>query len=158
MALETNVEAYLPVGLSLAKLYIRSAWYTLTGGKEKSLTLFDAQDSEDGWYFGRAKSEFKRRLTPGRAELESSGEGGDGLDDDGTYTDVSRVVVACNDAVEHFCRTTMQCSGPETANAKKPSGRKQSMTTTEDLAPKIISMPQFRVQVDGTVTSTGMTI
>ncbi|KAG0699377.1 hypothetical protein DFH29DRAFT_833834 [Suillus ampliporus] len=34
MAVETNSEAYLPVLLSLTKLYARSLWYTLQGGKD----------------------------------------------------------------------------------------------------------------------------
>ncbi|KAG2159106.1 uncharacterized protein EDB93DRAFT_444749 [Suillus bovinus] len=34
MAVETNTEAYLPVMLSLVKLYARSLWYTLQGGKD----------------------------------------------------------------------------------------------------------------------------
>lgn len=33
LALETNSEAYLPVILSLGKLYVRSFWHTLMGGK-----------------------------------------------------------------------------------------------------------------------------
>lgn len=33
MALDTNSEAYLPVTLSLIKLYIRSFWHTMMGGK-----------------------------------------------------------------------------------------------------------------------------
>ena len=33
LAYETNSEAYLPVLLSLVKLYTRSIWHTLTGGK-----------------------------------------------------------------------------------------------------------------------------
>ncbi|KAG6920181.1 hypothetical protein DXG01_004950 [Tephrocybe rancida] len=33
LALETNSEAYLPVLLSLGKLYLRSIWHTLMGGK-----------------------------------------------------------------------------------------------------------------------------
>jgi SEL1 protein len=33
-ALETNQEAYLPVTLSLFKLYARSFWHTVTGGKD----------------------------------------------------------------------------------------------------------------------------
>jgi SEL1 protein len=34
LALETNTEAYLPVVLSLIKLYGRSLWHTLIGGKD----------------------------------------------------------------------------------------------------------------------------
>jgi SEL1 protein len=34
MALQSSVDAYLPVVLSLAKLYVRSAWHTLNGGTD----------------------------------------------------------------------------------------------------------------------------
>jgi SEL1 protein len=34
LALEANSEAYVPVLLSLMKLYARSLWYTLQGGKD----------------------------------------------------------------------------------------------------------------------------
>jgi len=34
LALETNSEAYVPVVCSLMKLYARSVWHTLTGGKD----------------------------------------------------------------------------------------------------------------------------
>ncbi|KAF8653295.1 hypothetical protein AX16_003996 [Volvariella volvacea WC 439] len=44
LALETNSEAYVPVLLSLAKLYVRSAWHTLMGG-EGGLSLW-AYDEE----------------------------------------------------------------------------------------------------------------
>ncbi|KAG1721409.1 hypothetical protein EDB19DRAFT_1898333 [Suillus lakei] len=43
MAVETNSEAYLPVLLSLVKLYARSLWYTLQGGKDGlNLWTYDA--------------------------------------------------------------------------------------------------------------------
>lgn len=43
MAVETNSEAYLPVLLSLVKLYGRSLWYTLQGGKDGlNLWKYDA--------------------------------------------------------------------------------------------------------------------
>lgn len=43
MAVETNSEAYLPVLLSLVKLYARSFWYTLQGGKDGlNLWKYDA--------------------------------------------------------------------------------------------------------------------
>ena len=82
MALETNVEAYLPVMLSLAKLYIRSAWYKVTGGTEKSLSLFDSEDPEDGWGFGRSTKDEKRRTT---RELEAQDTP---QEDDTNYNDV----------------------------------------------------------------------
>ncbi|KAF8633386.1 hypothetical protein AX17_004557 [Amanita inopinata Kibby_2008] len=43
LALEANSEAYLPVMLSLAKLYARSIWYTLMGGKD-GLSIWSGED------------------------------------------------------------------------------------------------------------------
>ena len=47
MALETNNEAYLPVMLSLAKLYVRSIWHTITGG-DGGLKLWGFENEESG--------------------------------------------------------------------------------------------------------------
>jgi SEL1 protein len=44
-ALDTNSEAYLPVILSLTKLYARSAWHTLTGGTG-GLNLWGPDEAE----------------------------------------------------------------------------------------------------------------
>ncbi|KAF9517964.1 hypothetical protein BS47DRAFT_1359232 [Hydnum rufescens UP504] len=62
MALDTNSEAYLPVLLSLVKLHIQSLWYTLSGGRNKGLTLWgiDSRD-DDQWYLGKARDEFAKR-------------------------------------------------------------------------------------------------
>ncbi|KAF8270495.1 hypothetical protein EI94DRAFT_775294 [Lactarius quietus] len=43
IALETNVEAYLPVTLSLFRLHARSLWYILTG-REGGLSLWSRED------------------------------------------------------------------------------------------------------------------
>lgn len=45
LALETNSEAYLPVILSLGKLYMRSIWHTLMGG-QGGLNLWGDDDEE----------------------------------------------------------------------------------------------------------------
>lgn len=45
LALETNSEAYLPVLLSLGKLYIRSVWHTLMGGKD-GLSIWNPNDDD----------------------------------------------------------------------------------------------------------------
>lgn len=45
LALETNSEAYLPVVLSLVKLYARSIWHTLMGGKG-GLNIWTLDDDE----------------------------------------------------------------------------------------------------------------
>ena len=47
LALETNSEAYLPVILSLAKLYARSIWHTLMGGSG-GLNLWSPDEDEIG--------------------------------------------------------------------------------------------------------------
>ncbi|KAI0000900.1 hypothetical protein BJV77DRAFT_1057826 [Russula vinacea] len=85
IALETNVEAYLPVMLSLFRLHARSLWHTFTGG-ESGLSLWsgkkidsdsdqiagrreldevdeDLTFEDDGpWYMGKARDEFNRRM------------------------------------------------------------------------------------------------
>ncbi|KAK7045626.1 ERAD-associated protein [Paramarasmius palmivorus] len=45
LASETNSEAYLPVLISLAKLYIRSIWHTLLGG-EGGLSIWSLDEEE----------------------------------------------------------------------------------------------------------------
>ena len=45
LAYETNSEAYLPVLLSLGKLYIHSIWHTLMGG-EDGLNIWYPEDEE----------------------------------------------------------------------------------------------------------------
>ncbi|KAG8849983.1 ERAD-associated protein [Tulasnella sp. 330] len=92
MALETNSEAYFPVLLSLMKLYLRSFWYTFTGGTEKSLTLWGLpsdEASDDHWYLGRAKEEFKKRWSGNhQGQLDSGNVGEDGkIDESGGYVD-----------------------------------------------------------------------
>ncbi|KAG6837064.1 hypothetical protein H0H93_015332 [Arthromyces matolae] len=47
LALETNLEAYLPVILSLGKLYLRSMWHTLMGGKG-GLSIWSSEDELSG--------------------------------------------------------------------------------------------------------------
>ena len=52
LALETNSEAYLPVVLSLAKLYARSIWHTLTGG-DGGLKIWGSDEDETGMFVSR---------------------------------------------------------------------------------------------------------
>ena len=47
IALEINVEAYLPVTLSLFRLHARSLWHTLTGG-EGGLSLWSSKKIDSG--------------------------------------------------------------------------------------------------------------
>ncbi|QRV84389.1 Sel1 domain-containing protein [Ceratobasidium sp. AG-Ba] len=50
MALATNSEAYYPATLSLIRLYLKSAYYTFTGGTDKTLLLLDEViEGEDTW-------------------------------------------------------------------------------------------------------------
>ena len=46
-ALEINVDAYLPVTLSLFKLYAKSIWHTLSGGKD-GLNLWTSDEEDKG--------------------------------------------------------------------------------------------------------------
>ncbi|KAG8979563.1 ERAD-associated protein [Tulasnella sp. 427] len=74
MALETNHEASLPVTLSLIKLYARSIWHILTGGSQNSLNLFLGDpDSDEHWYLGKAKAEFKKKLSGGGTKGQIDG-------------------------------------------------------------------------------------
>lgn len=62
MALDTNTEAYLPVILSLCKLYAKSLWYTLSGGRDHGLTLWGGEDDDENhWYLGKVRDEFNKR-------------------------------------------------------------------------------------------------
>ncbi|KAF8308200.1 HCP-like protein [Clavulina sp. PMI_390] len=70
MALETNTEAYLPVMLSLSKLYLKSLWYTITNGQDKSLLLWNVDDDEQ-WYIGKAREEFAKRWQKGAGSPEA---------------------------------------------------------------------------------------
>lgn len=47
VALETNIEAYLPVTLSLFRLHARSLWHTLTG-REGGLSLWSNDEVDTG--------------------------------------------------------------------------------------------------------------
>lgn len=47
MAMETNSEAYLPVLLSLGRLYVKSIWHTLMGG-EGGLSIWALEEEEGG--------------------------------------------------------------------------------------------------------------
>ncbi|KZT59631.1 HCP-like protein, partial [Calocera cornea HHB12733] len=58
-AMETNPAGYLPVTLSLLKLYARSLWYTLAGGKNHGLSLWDLRD-DDHWYLGKTKDDARK--------------------------------------------------------------------------------------------------
>jgi hypothetical protein len=54
LALETNTEAYLPVVLSLAKLYARSIWHTLMGG-HGGLNIWHPDEDEIGLFVGHRR-------------------------------------------------------------------------------------------------------
>lgn len=92
MALETNHEAYLPVTLSLVKLYARSIWHILTGGSQGNLNILlgDPED-DDHWYLGKAKAEFKKKMSSAKAQID--GRKDDDVPADGEtdakYSDVS---------------------------------------------------------------------
>jgi hypothetical protein len=53
IALQTNVEAYLPVMLSLFRLHAHSLWYTLIG-REGGLSLWSSKNIDSGkLYFSK---------------------------------------------------------------------------------------------------------
>ncbi|THH03210.1 hypothetical protein EW146_g10487, partial [Bondarzewia mesenterica] len=88
LALEANSEAYLPVTLSLAKLYARSIWHTITGGKD-GLSLWEY---EDVGYTSEHETENVRELDSsqnsdeGNHQNGAEDELGDGHhDDDGSW-------------------------------------------------------------------------
>ncbi|KAL7413451.1 hypothetical protein BDY24DRAFT_388595 [Mrakia frigida] len=79
LALETNPEASLPVNLALIKLYARSIYASLTGGPQKSLSLWRPNHgatphSEDAWTIGNVKDGFKKRWAE-RDGVEGGAEG-----------------------------------------------------------------------------------
>jgi len=82
-ALDTNLEAYLPVTLSLFRLHARSLWYTLTGrGGGLSLWSSNAADSDPDQITGR------RELDEGPATTGSTTPETDEdlpVDDDGPW-------------------------------------------------------------------------
>lgn len=61
--------------LSLIKLYLKSLWYTLSGGKEKGLTLWGVEGEEDDhWYLSKARDEFTKRWRGKKGPPSSSGQ------------------------------------------------------------------------------------
>ncbi|KAJ2925130.1 hypothetical protein H1R20_g11954, partial [Candolleomyces eurysporus] len=66
LALETNSEAYLPVMLSLGKLYLKSIWHTIMGGSG-GLSLWGSGDADKG-------SSDNRKEIDGKKAEESNGE------------------------------------------------------------------------------------
>ncbi|KAF5383420.1 hypothetical protein D9757_006125 [Collybiopsis confluens] len=61
-AVQINSEAYLPVFFSLAKLYVRSIWHTLMGGKDGLNIWFDEDDPEYRAQQGFADGMIEREL------------------------------------------------------------------------------------------------
>ncbi|KAG6902369.1 hypothetical protein C0995_000931 [Termitomyces sp. Mi166 len=70
LALETNSEAYLPVVLSLGKLYVRSIWHTLMGGKS-GLSIWS---SEDDLLDATVTANSDRQLEGQQSEVPSQAE------------------------------------------------------------------------------------
>ncbi|KAF8622649.1 hypothetical protein AX15_006760 [Amanita polypyramis BW_CC] len=74
LALETNTEAYLPIMLSLAKLYAKSLWHTLTGGTG-GLSVWngnnaEAQNPTEGWELDDGRKQKGVSLDAGKGEEE----------------------------------------------------------------------------------------
>ncbi|TEB38352.1 HCP-like protein [Coprinellus micaceus] len=82
LALETNAEAYLPVILSLGKLYIRSIWHTVTGG-QNGLNIWTPDEVDTVGRPGDAKEiDGKKGEETMDTKLE---QGEDGVEDDGPW-------------------------------------------------------------------------
>ncbi|KAG8898720.1 ERAD-associated protein [Tulasnella sp. 408] len=59
-ASQRNVDALVKVG----DYYYHGIWHILTGGGNKSLNLFLGDpDADDHWYLGKAKAEFRKKLS-----------------------------------------------------------------------------------------------
>ncbi|EJU00662.1 hypothetical protein DACRYDRAFT_89647 [Dacryopinax primogenitus] len=72
LAMETNPGGYLPVTLSLIKLYARSIWYTILGSKNHGLSLWDLWDATDEhWYLRNGSHRGQWRRDDGRMQLAS---------------------------------------------------------------------------------------
>lgn len=152
MALETNHEAYLPVTLSLVKLYARSVWHILTGGGQKSLNLFLGDpDSDDHWYLGKAKAEFKKKVsggTKGQIDGRKPDEAGTDGETENKFPDVSVGICMGRSYSnpELLNRMTTLSSGLGTVSGKSLNERKPNTTRMVDMDLRIISMLQLRVQ------------
>ncbi|KAF9451494.1 hypothetical protein P691DRAFT_807605 [Macrolepiota fuliginosa MF-IS2] len=87
MALEINSEAYMPVTLSLFKLYARSIWHTLRGGKD-GLNLWNS-DEEDKEFIAKVKEAKEiddgQRDVRGEAGTQEEDRGYHDEDDDHWY-------------------------------------------------------------------------
>ncbi|KAF9228392.1 HCP-like protein [Gyrodon lividus] len=84
-ALETNSEAYLPVLLSLIKLYTRSIWHTLQGGKNGlSLWSYDEDKSSLNWEIDPA-SRVDPELNKEEQGMPAVEETEEVLEDDGPW-------------------------------------------------------------------------
>ncbi|KZV61977.1 HCP-like protein [Peniophora sp. CONT] len=87
-ALEMNAEAYLPVTISLAKLYARSAWHTLLG-REGGLGIWKAETDEEIGEEARREIEGAREREREREEQRERQEAeeryGEGDDEGGWY-------------------------------------------------------------------------
>lgn len=102
MALETNAEAYFPVLLSLVRLHARALWHSMSGGKQRALSIWgDDADGGDGdaWYLGRAKEELKRRLRGGK-KADGGGEQQNGGGGEQGSIDVDREPTPDEDPIQ----------------------------------------------------------
>ncbi|EGO00684.1 hypothetical protein SERLA73DRAFT_105051 [Serpula lacrymans var. lacrymans S7.3] len=73
MALETNGEAYLPVMLSLVKLYMRSFWHTLGGGSD-GLSLWSPEEDGSSSSVHENSEEREGRELDGSPENDQPGQ------------------------------------------------------------------------------------
>ncbi|KAG8705956.1 ERAD-associated protein [Ceratobasidium sp. 395] len=85
MALATNSEAYYPATLSLIQLYLKSMYYTITGGTDKTLLLLDPEgiDGEDAWDLTKRLAG-KSSASNDKTKDKDSTTGGTGRSEGGT--------------------------------------------------------------------------
>ncbi|KAK0486142.1 hypothetical protein IW261DRAFT_1453903 [Armillaria novae-zelandiae] len=70
LALDANSEAYIPIILSLGKLYVRSIWHTLLGGADGLNLWYDDEDTSQPKEEVREIDEGSRQTTPDQAQPE----------------------------------------------------------------------------------------
>lgn len=141
LALETNFEAYLPVTLSLVRLYMRSFWYSLTGGTEKNMIIWGIDDQADGqWYLGKVAGDLKNRLSDTTRELDDPDDPMAYDHNNPSYGDVScpSLMNVCSSWT--VTRTRILSSGRKIGNERNSSVLRQNTTQMEDLVLKTTLM------------------
>ncbi|KAJ3866681.1 hypothetical protein EV359DRAFT_71656 [Lentinula novae-zelandiae] len=96
LAAQTNSEAYLPVFFSLAKLYVRSIWHTILGGKGGLNICQSRVEEEDDpiqWARDRRHAEAREAEYGGEDYLDAGLRPDE--DDDDEYSETMLLVMLC---------------------------------------------------------------